>query len=256
MRKIYRKPYRIKKKKSIFKNRFFWLSILTLVIFGSIFYFLFFSEFFQVKEIKIFGNQKVLREDLENLIREKIEQKILFFPSKSIFLANFSEIKEEISKSFPQVAEINFKRKLPKTILLQIEERRPVAIFCQAENCFFVDIEGIIFESNVTKQGLVTLRGSLDREIKLGEKIIEKEQVSKILEIESKLRDNLKIQVKEVLVVSEERLNAKTLEGWEIYFNPKKDINWQLTKLKAVLEENYLPKEYIDLRFGDRAFVK
>ena len=84
---------------------------------------------------------------------------------------------------------------------------------------------------------------------------MEKELLSKILEINTELK-NLEILAKEVLIVSDDRLNVETQEDWEIYFNPKKDLNWQLTKLKAVLEENYLPKEYIDLRFGDRAFVK
>jgi len=70
---------------------------------------------------------------------------------------------------------------------------------------------------------------------------------------------NLKIL--EVSIISEERLNAKTSEGWEIYFNLEGDINWQLTKLGAVLEKEIPPEkrenlEYIDLRFGNFAPFK
>jgi len=282
MRK-FRKPYRIKKRKSIFKSRFFWSGILIVIIFCGIFYLICFHSFFQIKEIKISGNsafaedradkQKVLFEGVQKIIEEKINQKILFFSSKSIFLANFSEIKKEILKSFPPVDEINLKRKFPHTILVQVKERKPLAIFCpirksttsngvnQNDNCFFIDKEGIIFEPIVTRSEFVTLKKNIGWEINLGEKILGEEKLSEILEVESKLRNNLKITSEEILIVSDERFNAKTLEGWQIYFNFREDLGWQLTKLNAVLEKEiphekrkYL--EYIDLRFGNFAPYK
>ncbi|MDI6602756.1 MAG: FtsQ-type POTRA domain-containing protein [Patescibacteria group bacterium] len=267
MRK-YRKPYRVKKKKSIliWKNRFFWLGILILIIFGGIFYLIFFHSFFQVKVIKISGNQKVATEDLENLLNQKIIHPPPFFwwrASKSIFLVNFGEIRKEILKSLPQIEEIALKRKFPDTILVQVKERKPTAVFCQNATCFFIDKYGIIFEPDVdvTRKDLVTLRKERKEEMSLGEKIIAKEQLSKILEVEAKLKNELKILSEEILVISEERFNAKTLEGWQIYFNFQEDLEWQLTKLKAVLEEE-IPQEkrknleYIDVRFGNFAPYK
>lgn len=270
----YRKPYKAKKKKSILKNRFLWLGILILAIFSGIFYLICFHSFFQIKVIEISGNEKVSTESLENLLNEKISQKFLFLPSQSIFLTHFNEIKKEILRDFPQVSETELKRKLPHTLLLQIKEREPVALFCQADKMFFVDKEGIIFESldlNMTKQGFPTLKKEVDGEINLGEKIIEEEQLAKILEVESKLKNQLKILteeerssfstfvdtlvIEEILVVSEIRLDVKTSEGFKIYFNFKEDLDWQLTKLRAVLEEEVPPEkrkdlEYIDVRFG------
>jgi len=279
--KKFRKPYRIKRKKSIIRNRFFWLFILVLIIFGGIFYLICFHSFFQIKEIKISGNQKVsideaslhlpprstswgsLTEDLENLLREKVNQKILFFNSKSIFLANFSEIKKEILKNFPQVEETNLKRKFPNIIFVQIKERKPVAVFNQTDKNFFIDKEGIIFEriSEVDLKMLKIKNLILTADLELGEKAIEKEKLFQILEIESKLREDLKILSQEISIVSEERLNIKTSEGWQIYFSFKENLDWQLTKLRAVLEEKILQErrkdlEYIDVRFGNFAPYK
>jgi len=104
-------------------------------------------------------------------------------------------------------------------------------------------------------------RLNFDREIKLGERIIEKEILSPILEAETKLREDFKIPVKEISIASNERVNFKTSDDWEIYLNPQKDMSWQLTKLKVDLE-NLIPferrkdLEYIDLRFGDLAPFK
>jgi len=272
--KKYRKPYRVKKKKPIFRNRFFGLGILIFVAVVGIFYLICFSSFFQIKEIKISGNQKVLTGDLQKVIQNQIEKKILSHPSKSIFLINLNKINEMVLEKFPQLAKINLKRSFPDTMLIEIEERKPVAIFCQKEQYFFIDGEGIIFEevSEAAPQWLQIKNLTLAADLKIGGEVIKKEKLSQVLEIESKVKDynppttlplerapNLKIL--EVSIISEERLNAKTSEGWEIYFNLEGDINWQLTKLGAVLEKEIPPEkredlEYIDLRFGNLAPFK
>ncbi|MFC1629892.1 hypothetical protein ACFL11_01590, partial [Patescibacteria group bacterium] len=87
-----------------------------------------------------------------------------------------------------------------------------------------------------------------------GEEVIEEEKINKILEINKGFRSNLKIQLEQAIIINQERLNVKTLEGWEAYFDLKGDINWQLTELKLLIEEKIPPDkrgdlEYIDLRF-------
>lgn len=274
MIKKYRRPYRVKKKKPIFRDRFFWLGILISVAVVGIFYLICFFSFFQIKEIKISGNQKVPTGDLENIIQNQIVRNLFFSQTKSIFLVNLNIIKTATLEKFPQLAKINLKRSFPDTMLIEIEERKPVAIFLQNENIFFIDREGIIFEevSEAAPQWLQIKNLTLTTDSKLGEEAIKKEKLSQVLEIESKVKGlqpalhppaerapNLKIL--EVSIISEERLNAKTSEGWEIYFNLEGDINWQLTKLGAVLEKEILPErrenlEYIDLRFGNLAPFK
>jgi cell division septal protein FtsQ len=277
MIKKYRKPYRVKRLqptlrillrqrrrhlKSIFKNRFFWLGILILLIFGGIFYLIGFSSFFQIKEIKISDNQKVSAENLRNVIESQIIRNFLFFSTKSIFLADFPKIKVKISETFPQIAQINFKREFPDTLTVTVEERKPIAVFNQEDLYFFLDKEGIIFENTLADGQLIKIKKAVkDKELKLGDRVLEKELLSTILEIESKLENNLKVPIEEVLVVSDERINLKTSEGWEIYFNPKGDVEWQLTKLRVVLEEEIPPErrkdlEYIELRFGNFAPYK
>lgn len=260
----YRKPYRIRKKKSIFKNRFFWISIFILMVLGGIFYLLFFSEVFQIKKVIITGEEKVSKDDIETVIGSELEQKILLFKTKNIFLINSKKIKENILNTFPQIGEVKIKREFPATLNLLITERKEVGIFCRDTTCFLLDKEGVIFENVSEETPLLKIQDSnlnLDKEIKTGEKILEKEILSPILETETNLRENLKIPIKEILIVSQERVNFKTFEDWEIYFNPQEDMNWQLTKLKAVLE-NEIPAEkrkdleYIELRFGNFANPK
>ena len=119
----FRKPHRIKRKKPILKNRFFWLGILIFVFVVSLSYFLFFSEIFQLEKIIVTGEEKVSKEDIKLVVEEKIEKKILFFKTKSIFLVNISEIKKDILGGFPQIAEVEIKRSFPDALNIVVVER-------------------------------------------------------------------------------------------------------------------------------------
>lgn len=267
----YRRPYRIKRlqpshhfllrqrrrqPKSILKSRFFWLTVLFLIIAGTFIYFLIFSSFFQIKEIKISGNEKVSTEEIKNLIEEKIDQRILFPSSKSIFLVDFDLIKNTLLEKFPQIAKINLKRKFPDVLTAEIKEREAIGIFNQPENYFLIDKEGVIFELAVleSEEYFEIKKLNLTTELKLGDRAVEKEIISQILDIEKKLRE-IGIKIEEFTTFSEERLNAKTIEGWQIYFDSKGDLDWQIMELRLVLEKEIpLEKrnnlEYIDLRFS------
>jgi len=258
----FRKPHRIKRKKPILKNRFFWLGILIFIFVVSLFYFLFFSEIFQLEKIIVTGEKKVSKEDIKLVVEEKIEKKILFFKTKSIFLVNISEIKKDILGSFPKIAEVEIKRGFPDVLNVLVIERLGLAIWCQNERCFLLDTEGVIFEEPFPRTDLIKImdRQNLDSLI-LGEKVIDKKLLSQVFEIESKLKRDLKIQFHELSIISGERWNIMTSEGWKIFLNPQGDIEWQLTKLKAVLEEEIPPEnrgdlEHIELRFGNLAPYK
>lgn len=254
-----RRLRQIKKKKPIFLNRFFWYAVLILIIFGTIFYFLFFGATFQIKEIEISGNQKVLVKELENIILGQVSKEIIFQPTRSIFLINTGEIQKILLENFPRIEEAVLKREFPDKLKLTIIERTPTAVFSWGRTYFLIDKNGIIFEESPIEFRSATelLKIGLpvpEEKLRLGEKIIEEEKLSKILKLKSELEE-LRIPFDGLSVISEEKLDIKTKESWDIYFNLKGDINWQLTELQAVLEKQIPPEkrknlEYIDLRFS------
>jgi hypothetical protein len=258
---MYKKSYPIKRKKPILKNRFFWFGILFLILGGGIFYLVCLAPFSQIKKINISGCQKVQTQELEAAIKDQVVKNIAFFNTQSIFLANADKITAEILKTFPQIEKINFKKNLPDNLAIFVEERKPSALLCQSEKCFFVDKNGIAYEETSEKsfEGPKIKNQSLSSEIKLGQIVISGDLMSQILKINSKLAGDLKITLQEFDVVSDQRMNLKTASGWEVYFNLKGDMNWQITELETILKNKILPKNwknlvYIDLRF-DRVFV-
>lgn len=258
---VYRRPYRAKRKKSILQNKFFWLSILILIILSGFFYFLFCSDFFQVKNIVIAGEKRVNKVEIESMIKDSLERKFWIFTMRNIFLVNLSQIKDQILENFPEINNLEIRRQIPSGLNLKIYEREEIAQFCQGEICFFLDKEGIIFTNAIPESYLLKIETTLSPEkLNLGKKIFEKEILDKILDTEKKLKD-LDIHLESVLVMSDDNLQFKTKEGWRIFINPQKEIDWQITKLNVSLKEA-IPKEkrqnleYIDLRFGNFAYPK
>lgn len=256
----FKKIYRKRMKKPILKNRFFWIAILVLIFLALLSYFLFFSETFQIRKIIITGEKKVAKKDIKILIEKNLEKKILFYKTKSIFLVNVSRIREEVLKNFVQIAEVEIKRGFPNTLNIVVIERLAVAVWCQEENCFLLDNEGVIFEENTSEGTLVKISDKENQNMfSLGEQVIEKGYLENILKIQRR-RGEINIEIKEFAILNE-RLNVETSGGWLVFFNPEGNIEWQLTKLKAVLEEE-IPSErrndleYIDLRFGNFAPYK
>ncbi len=248
----YRKIHRAKRKKSIFKNRFFWLGLLFLIILGAAFYFVVFSSVFKIKEIQISGDIKISVEEIRNIILEQIDKNYF---KKSIFLVSLKEISGTLLERFPQVARITIDRSFPNVLAVVVEERKPIAIFLQAEDYYFIDNQGIIFEkiSEIPPQMLKIKNSIWISDLGLGKGIFSKERMEQILKIEAKLND-LEISPREVSVISDKRLNVETLENWKIFFNPKEDLDWQLTELDLLIKKRILPDkrknlEYIDLRF-------
>lgn len=250
MKKNYRKPYRVRRKKSIFRARAFWLGMLVLAVLGALLYFLFFSDFFRIEMVTVSGQAKVSEEEIKS-----------FVPKRNIFLIDTKEIRKDILDSFPQIAEVEIGRGFPDAINILVIERSGLAVWFQEDKYFLFDNEGVIFEEIQPEPDSVKIIDERRAEIfDLGEKVIEKELLSQILEIRSKVRENLKILILEARIISDERLNAKTSEGWEIYFNLRGDLDWQIQELSLVLEKQISPErrgrlEYIDLRFS-RVYYK
>ncbi|MDI6883520.1 MAG: hypothetical protein QMC93_03670, partial [Patescibacteria group bacterium] len=93
-----------------------------------------------------------------------------------------------------------------------------------------------------------------------GTKAIERDYLESILEIQKKITENQKLEIKE-FIPGEEKLTVQILEGWQIFFDPSRDISEQILNLTAILKEKIPPEnrrnlEYIDLRFGNKIYFK
>ncbi len=259
----YKKYYKTRRKKSLFKRKIFWGLFLLFVFLGTGSYFIFFSQVFQVKAIEISGNQKIDKENLRQVIDQEITQDFLFFNLKNIFFADQSEIKKTISNKFHYVADITLKKDFPNKIIAFVKERMAVALWCQEEICYLLDKEGVIFDRK-EKDGLPVIDNErIISDISLGKIVIDKALLESALEINEGIRGSVAdILIKKFVILAEkEQLTIVANEGWEIYCNPEKNIQDQIFNLETVIKKE-IPQTkrnnlfYIDLRFGSRVYFK
>lgn len=233
-----------------------------MILFGGSCYLFIFSSYFQIREIQISGNKEIRTQDLQELVENKINQKLLFYQIKNIFLVNSEDIKKTITDGFPKIAEVNLKRKFPNSLIVEAKEREPIFIWCKDSSpCFYLDKEGIIFEEvSGDSPGLLKIKSPGIEGFKLGSRIIEKETMIILEEIQSKLRDNLRISIKEISI-SGGKIIVQTEKSWQIYFDLNENPDQEILNLSQVLEKEISPEkreslEYIDLRFGNRVYYK
>ena len=151
------------------------------------------------------------------------------------------------------MAGVKIHKRLPDALSVAISERSAVALWCEEEKCFFIDENAVFFaESAENINGLIKITGARE--------ILNKEKISQILDIQKKIRERSIATTTQANIVSEERLNVRTSEGWEIYFNLRGNLDWQIQELDLVLEKQISPEkrkilDYIDLRFS-RVYYK
>ena len=262
----YRRSQRVKRKKPKTKKILFLFFL--FFAFSFLLYFLFFSNFFTFKEIIVSGNAKIPQEEVLKKIQKEVDSKKFYIINNNLLLFNLEGVENDILANFPLASNVKIIKKYPNTINVLVDERVGAAIFCNfsenetSENCYVIDWQGIVFESFLLEDQLLPKINNvnLQEELVLGNKVIGEELLVTILRFYLDM-ERLGIQLDEFLIIADNRINIVTNDGWEVYFNPAEDIEWQLTKLNAVLNEGIsleerVDLEYIELRFGNTAPFK
>ncbi len=263
-----RKSHCYKKRKPIYKKRFFWL---TLLIFTGLFaagYFLFVFDLFWVKNINISETDKIERDEISLLIQSKLDKKFIFFPSQSIFLIRTGKMENRVLEKFPVASQITIRRRLPDTLEVSIIERQALVSLCREEECFAVDKEGVAFETIKEEKSLPFVRIVDKRSnfsFQLGDMAILPDELFSLLAAHRTIVEKLDIPLKETIISSDyffiEKITAVTEENWQIFLDLRENIDWQTKKLSILLAEKISPAdrkrlEYIELRFGNFANPK
>ena len=267
MRKSLR--FRVKKKRiSFLRLKLFWYALGALFLLTSLFYTVVFSSFLNIEKIEIQGVREIPIKNIVFVLKDTLWQTFLGIPQNSILLFDMKEAEEKLSFAFPAISSVALKRSLPGTLVVKIQEREQIGTWCSPEKidveivCFAIDEKGIPFKI-VEKEGEYVLFNSK------GEAILGKELLNPLLlltlldfkEESEKIGESFLFSIMVFVIGDKGEVQGVTKEGWQILLDIKEDMEWQETKLQIVLQQKIpLEKrgelEYIDLRFGDQAYIK
>jgi len=258
--KIKEEPGRIKRirKKTvhlsqIIKLVFYSLLLPSLIVVGFKVYNLTLnSEFFNLRQITILGNHILNRDDI-------IDNTSLLYGT-NIFSIDLATIRA-MTKSSPYIKQLYVRRELPASIIIELVERKPLAIIDHKNSSFLIGEDGMLLEKFTEAGGIQypTIITSLKENVNVGQLIGDRSfQLPLIVLSEMRLNHPecyarlVSIQVHEPYHIA---LKMRHLPGTVII--RADEMGQNLERLNSLLPKLVdTPFEYIDLRFSDKAIVK
>jgi len=247
-------------------------------------YLFFWSPVFKISAIGVQGAVFTPEEEVKNAANNFCREKTLkIIPRDSLAFFPAGELKEKLLSRFPAVAKAEIGKKFFHKLDIVLVEREAAAIWCrvwadeknfsatstketslpEADECFFVDEQGIIFREAPNMSGTLqtVFYYSGGQAFGLGQAGVNVEILKSAVELKKEAR-NFDVEITGFLLFgkNEKELTALTSEGWRIFFNPD-SLPVSQVKILAVLladeiKEKRVGLEYVDLRVANRAYYK
>ena len=198
------------------------------------------NNFFEVKDIRINGTEKTNPDELRQILTPNLNNLISFDKDHA----------KSLLEQVGWVKRVNIKKIYPNTLIINIIETDPFAIYYDNQNNYLIDIDGQIISSNPdinVYKNLLIVRGE-EAKTKLNEII---------KEINIYFPD-VRNQINELEFIEKRRWNL-FLSGNLLIKLPDTEIKESLNNLKKLFEDKQVLESNIievDLRIKGRAVIK
>jgi len=278
-----------KKKRRILNLRALFFIAIVLGMGAAAFsaYSLAYLDYWQIKFISVSVPESVEKDDVYAAIQESFDEKAAFFiPKSNYFFVSAASLAERIQRRLPRIRDVRLEKKFPDTLLVSASEREVYAIYCwsgiedysasttlsklpmfdprEDETCFYIDREGVMFESAVFVESRLF-------------PIIHADEIENFVEGESRLPAGIidffeaaRFAMKEKTGITLVSLTLSrdipkdyilgTNFGWFAVVPRDASVSEWVLHLKTVLDSKIRTRladvEYVDLRFGSKVFYK
>ncbi|MBM3255911.1 MAG: FtsQ-type POTRA domain-containing protein [Candidatus Moranbacteria bacterium] len=242
------------------------------LLFAGVFYFLFFSEWLEIHNLSVEGNnivdQKTILGTAEPYLHKK---RFWIFPSNNFFLVPVRQIEKELLGNYKRISSVEIKKFLPHSLVISVKEKKAVLLFCSDKGCTWVDEEGVAYNKSTYTEalnlnvGVVIIQDNSGKAIPLGSAATSAKLVAFANGIAKNFTEITRKEVGflSVPLPSAEEIRVHTKEGWIAYFDINFDLEKSLALLDQTISQNLAEEqkstdclEYVDLRIVDRIFYK
>lgn len=224
----------------------FYLSILV----GAV-YFLFFSQVFEINQIKTSG--------LSLIDRDSFEKELYQYKHKNLLLLNTLKIRLQLLKQYSELTTLKVTKSLPTALEVCVEERKPSLVWRKEGIDYLVDEDGyIILEGDKDFfQDYLVLYDQSDTQLKENEPVVSSEFL-KFAKTTKRLLDQNKLFQEFEFFLGNSNYELKVVTpGFPIFFNTVREAKEQVLALEEVYPEIHKKVvEYIDLRVPGKVFYK
>jgi cell division septal protein FtsQ len=249
-------------------------------------YFFIFSNFYNINDIQVSGNQIISTDDVLDITNEYINENSFFvFKHRNIFIFSKNALKNRIN-SVIILADLKVDKILPNTVKLTLNEKNSALKWITNDNEYLIDQEGQIIKRyyisstpDIFKLGMndsepkpakpttdskfINLRNLGNQNVTLGDFVLKPDNVSFILRLQDKIKDIEYLKYSEIEVPNSfpQYFSLIMASGWRIQFNLQDSLEVQLNRLNLLIDqkikkENLNNLDYIDLRLGESIYYK
>lgn len=210
----------------------------------------FYSDFFKLKEIRVFGNNRVSAEEIIKTANIPVDRNIVTLP--------LGESKKRLER-IHWLKDTNLRWSVPGQVAIYVEERIPAMLASNLKNpsdWYICDDQGmVLYKARSHEMGRFP-RMAIEEDIEIG-KTITPDKVMTVKDINSQISDDLRKNVQYFFV--DERLEITLFlqeddKKYNIKFGKVRDVQQKLKTMNAILElvkEKGVKVEYIDVRFRE-----
>lgn len=225
--------------------------ILLLLILGLIYLFAFKTEIFLIKDIRVEGNI--------NLSKNTIITSSTCIKGENIFKINKEDCEESIN-NLSYIKTVRIRRKLPSTILIEVEEREEIAVLSHIGAMAYIDDETCILRVE-EKNGPIELPQVFGLDIgnlSTGDFIIQEDDKGPVDFFKEARTGNLLEEMKYINFTDRDTTMIELKDKTKIAFGPLNDIEYKLSFLKEILkdiERKEIKAKKILLNRGDNPVI-
>lgn len=218
-----------------------------LILFIASIYFIFLSDYFAIKNIKV---ENVKSIEIEDYVKMTLQGKNILFMMPGRYL-------KELIEKFPVLEEARIVRGLPNTVRVIVDERKQKLIWCNSSGCFEVDNNGYIFEETVKGDKDVVLRDLSNVKVNYLDKVVSKQFINFFINALEGF-DKIGIKIEEAQIDQTTfKVDFVTEHGWKVIMDSGGNLENQLFAVEQVMNNNRSDiKEYVDVRVEGVAFIK
>lgn len=198
------------------------------------------SPIFEIHEITVSGNHSLPADKLINLSG--------ITTGTNIFNVKLKEAAGRL-RTLPLIKDVRLYRQLPSRVVIQVEERQPVALIPAGNGFVQVDGEGVCLQESSVDGSLPVITG-LDPGEAVPGQVVKDERLTIALKVVQQLPASLLPNLSEVHVSREGLVVLYTLGGIECRLGTGDNLPAKISMLIQVLDQvkkQDRPVEYVDL---------
>lgn len=230
--------------------------VFSLLALGGLFYFTFFTDYFQITSFQIYEEGTQITSNLK-----LNELTTAFLDNQNILLFDEQGLSEQILKENPEYKTVKIKKVFPQSVEIDLEKFPVTANIIdiidgadgiKIQKKYLVNSNGMIIMENEENPDLPYIRVSTKQALGLNSFPLDQEKLDYIIMLVNLFEEKFGLKIREAVYLKQAReIHLITEKDFVVWFDLTKDMVLQIDKLKRALPKLDIyktPLEYIDLR--------